>query len=190
MRIIIQFAVAMLAVLATSTFAQEENRSLAGVSVSAQGWIVQTSGPWSKASPRGFFEMEIIPASKGLPCWKSDLRINSREGRQWTIKGIRGSGYFLSDAGRIAVIENLGCHASGMPSRLMVLDLVDGRPLLEREVQVLTDPMLSTDGTRLVYRSKTGVIALDLESLEETSYPIFDLFAAGPNTITASRFWP
>jgi hypothetical protein len=44
----------------------------------------------------------------------------------------------------------------------------------------LSDPMLSTDGSTLVYRSSDGTVVLDLLSFEESLYPRFDLFTLGP----------
>lgn len=180
MRIVIQLIVTLLAASAFSAFAQDEMENSTQISVSAQGRIIQTSSPWFKVSPRGLYEMEITAPSTRFPSLQSDLRVASRDGETWTLRGIQGTGYFISDIGRIAVIGTTCCDASYVPSRLTVYDL-NGRTLDAREVDVMIDPKLSSDGTRLIYRSKTGIFDLDLNSLKETSYPCFDLFAAGPD---------
>jgi len=151
--------------------------SESGRRVSAQGIIRQTASPLIQSSPLGHYRMKIEPIIEGMHRLAANLQIMGKNGTLHRLENIRGHAFFISDAGRLVTIQDFDSNL--VPSRLAVLNL-EGRELAVRLVEVLSDPGLSPDGMRMVYRMRTGVTALNLMSLEAEDYPLYDLFAAGP----------
>jgi murein DD-endopeptidase MepM/ murein hydrolase activator NlpD len=157
--------------------AQSKPGSATGFSVTSQGLIREDSTPWTTTSPAGFYTMTITPVRGDFHYVEADLVVTSAVNQQHRLCSVAGSAFFISDLGRIVAIE--ADHAMAHASRVRILDL-SGRELASMQVDRLSDPLLSTDGSSLLYRSADGTVALDLLSFSESLYPLLDLFAAGP----------
>ena len=157
--------------------AQNRPDTPTGYSVTCQGLIREESAPLTIMSPAGFYTMTISPVRGDFHFLEADLIVNSAVGQQHRLPHVVGNAFFVSDLGRIVAIET--SHPTVQPSRVRVLDL-SGRELTTMQVDRLSDPVLSADGSKLVYRSTDGIVVVDLLSFEETLYPRFDLFVIGP----------
>lgn len=154
-----------------------QDPSLRPVGISCQGLIRRAASPLLRTSPGGTYTMEIMPAQDHPGSMQADIVVTSRGGERRRLVNVRGNGFFVSDAGCIIAFETPDSNVP--PSFLRVFDL-SGRELYAREVSVLSNPALSPDGSRLVYRTRQGIVVLDLATFAEKHYPDLDLFAAGP----------
>lgn len=152
------------------------------VSVTCQGLIRFTQPELTRVSPRGDYSMEILPARGDFNGIEATAIVTSKEGARWRLEDLRGNAFFVSDVGRVITLQTPDSNV--VPTVLTVLGL-DGEILLRVEVPVLSDPALSPDGSRLVYRSAEGIEMLDLRALERTLHPSLDLFAVNAEGLLA-----
>jgi murein DD-endopeptidase MepM/ murein hydrolase activator NlpD len=157
--------------------AQGQQSMSQGFSVSSQGLIRRQIAPLTIVSPAGLYTMRISPVRGDFHYLEADLLVTSAAGQEHRLQQVTGNAFFVSDLGRIIAVET--AHPTVQPSRIRVLDL-SGEVLAALQVDRLSDPALSADGSKLVYRSAPGVVVLDLRSFDETLYPPFNLFAIGP----------
>ena len=154
----------------------------AAPTVTPQGILQPGGGTWTDQSPQGSCRLEVTPLEGDFVRLVSTLRITTRDGTVHELPQVRGQAFLATDAGCVVVIESPDSNA--VPSRLSVIDF-SGRERLLREVSVLTDPAISSDGMYLAYRCVLGVVLLDLRSSDQAIHPNFDLFAAGSDGILA-----
>lgn len=176
------FGLAVLTILATAVATQVLAIDQADYSVSSQGLITDGSPAGTFISPGGAYEMTITPVKGDFHYLEADLLVTSRDGQEWRLREVVGNAFLISDLGRIVAIE--ASHPVVQPSTLEILDLTRNE-LAKIQVNRLTDPILRTDGSALFYRSREGVIELDLEDFNQTVYPVFDLFAVGRDGLLA-----
>lgn len=146
--------------------------------VSAQGLITSDSGPLIIESPLGRCTLVIAPQKSQHCLMESRLEVREKDEESRFIPSVRGNCFLISDLGRIVAIESPDTNA--VPARLEVLDF-RGRRLLVKDIAPVSDPSLSSDGSRLVYRSNGEIHLLDLRTFEERTYPNLALFSAGPD---------
>lgn len=146
--------------------------------VSAEGLITRDEGPLVLQSPLGRFTLLMAPEASQHGLMQSRLEIREQGEESRFIPGVRGNCFFISDLERIVSIEMPDTNA--VPGRLELLDC-NGRRLLVRKLSPVTDPSLSSDGSRLVYRSNGEIHLLDLRTFEERIFPNLAIFCAGPD---------
>ena len=154
--------------------ANPEPRGSLELRASPQGFIRSSA----QTSPRGMYWLTTTPVAADFERMEFAIGITAEDGSRYLIPRVAGSAFLVSDLGRIVAIDTR--DSTVVPSRITVLDL-RGRTLRELDVDVLTDPALSADGTHLAYRERGGVAVLNLRTLEVSTHPGFDLFAAGRN---------
>lgn len=153
--------------------------------VSAQGLITSDDGPLVVQSPLGRYTLVMTPRKSGHCLMESRLEIREEDEESRFIPGVRGNCFFVSDLERIVAIESPDTNAVSV--RLEVLDF-HGRRLLVQDVPPLSDPSLSSDGSRLVYRSNGEIHLLDLRTFEVCTYPNLSTFCTGPDgRLTGTR---
>ncbi|MCK4302880.1 MAG: peptidoglycan DD-metalloendopeptidase family protein [Candidatus Eisenbacteria sp.] len=182
MRWIGLLTLATLTLLAGTATAYFRGPDLDHWSVSCQGLIQDPGTRLLRISPRGTFAMEIVPVQGQAVEPQFNLTVTSRDGKRHELLALHGHAFFISDAGRVVCLETPDSHV--LPSVLRVIDL-HGRALHVQEVDILSNPQLSSDGLSFVFRTRNGTIALDLVTFEEVRYPVLDLFAAGPAGLLA-----
>jgi murein DD-endopeptidase MepM/ murein hydrolase activator NlpD len=151
-------------------------------SVSAQG-IFQTAGPHlSQVSPGGTYQMVIVPLKVGFDRIRADLEVTSPDGVLHRIRDIQGNGFFLSDLGRVVVLETE--ELSSIPSLVRVYDL-SGTVLWKGTISAPRNPVLSNNGRFFACGEHEGTVVLDLASFRIAHYSRMDLSAVGPDGILA-----
>ncbi len=148
--------------------------------LTAQGLFSPRSG--QAVSPQGNYRMEFTLSAAPENRLLAEVTVTDPRGRTWALHGIPGPALFLSDLGRVAALETF--DPPEIPGRLRIYDL-DGRLLREESLPVATDPVLSPDGTRILCRTLEGVADLDLATGARRLYPVYALFAAGPDGAVA-----
>ncbi len=141
--------------------------------VSADGW---------QASPAGGYAWRLGAARGGPHALRLDVEVRDASGRVTSLRDLPGEVVFVSREGRVVTVE--GGEGVPVPSIVHVFD-IDGAERWSRVVTALTDPVMSSDGAALVYRTRTGVERLDLSDAAVIELPRFDRFAAGAGGRTA-----
>lgn len=156
----------------------------------SHGALHAAQGPM-EVSPQGLFPapstinhqnahgwtLEVTPIAADLTYIESDLRLTSPNGEVRLLPGVAGTGFLVSKFGQVIATE--ATHADSVPVRVRVYG-PDGQVQIERRVQGLTDPALSSDGDELVLRTRKATAVLDLASLEIRQFPRYAEFAVGP----------
>ncbi|MBD3162999.1 MAG: peptidoglycan DD-metalloendopeptidase family protein [Candidatus Eisenbacteria bacterium] len=137
-----------------------------------------SASPEIVRSPAGTATMEILPTGGDFHRIVADLRITTARGEETLLRQIEGTAFLISDVGRVVVLTT--DHPRDVPSRIRVYDL-DGRIVDRFRCFAMTDPALSSDGARLAYRTREGVLLRDLRTGETIRHPNLAPFAAGPD---------
>lgn len=154
--------------------------------VSPQGILLDQADSSIHLSPGRSARLRVESLRGGDQQHLANLHVSTSTGAGFTLAAVRGNGFLISDVGRVVVLETT--HSNRVPTRLTLLDL-QGRVLDERLVEVLSDARLSTDGARLAYRCRTGLVVVDLRSLAETRFDNLDLFRVdGRGRLAGVRF--
>lgn len=121
--------------------------------------------------------LEVTPVAADFTYIESDLRLASPDGQVRLLSGVAGTGFLVSSEGQIIASE--ATHSEAVPVRVRVLS-PEGQVQLERKILGFTDPVLSSDGDQLVFRTRNHTAVLDLASLQATEYPRYAAYAVGP----------
>jgi hypothetical protein len=178
MKRIALIALVALAVQAEAFVAAGDDHAGRMYEVSCQGFIRPAGSLHLQISPGGTHAMQIMPVQEGYAHLAATLTITARNGASHRLAGLRGNAFFVSDVGRVITLEIPDSNVP--PTILTVFDLA-GRELCTRSVAGLCTPVLSSDGGHLAYRTREGIVLLDLITLAETRYPAMAPFAAGPD---------
>jgi murein DD-endopeptidase MepM/ murein hydrolase activator NlpD len=169
-------------VVAVSIVLSAAAAAAAAPTVTSQGMIVRGGGPFTRTSPLGTARIDVRPGADRNGRLLASIVATDALGASASFDGIPGAAFFASDVGRVVAIEP--SEANGAPGVVRVLDL-ETREVASFTRAGLTDPSLSSDGARLVYRTRDSVEVVDLVSLERSAYPRFGAFAGGPRGLVA-----
>ena len=152
------------------------------LTVSAEGILQSGASPLHRISPRGAYRMQIVPVQVGFDQMRADLVVTSTGQAPRRIAGVQGNGFFISDLGRVVVLE--AAESNAMASALRVYEL-DGTLVWTGTVFAPRDPALSPDGRYLACGDREGTLVLDLDAFSTRHAPKFDLFAVGEGGVVA-----
>ncbi len=167
----------LLAILAASLAAPPAE----ALQVNAQGLLIDGSTSLARISPLGTATLRIEPLKADADRCLADLAIEAG-GQPYRLSSQEGNGFFISDVGRLVLIDTP--ETAALPGVIRVLDFT-GAELLRREVYGPIDPQLSPDGTWFACGSRDGVVQLNLRSGRTYVHPALTLFATGPDGVLA-----
>jgi murein DD-endopeptidase MepM/ murein hydrolase activator NlpD len=154
----------------------------AAILAGPQGILESASPDGWRESPAGGYAWRIRAARGGPHALRLEIEARDASGRVMSLRDLPGQAVFVSREGRVVTVE--GGEGMVAPSVVHVFE-IDGTERWSRVVAALTDPVLSSDGTALVYRTHTCVERLDLADAAVIELPRFLRFAAGTDGRTA-----
>lgn len=138
---------------------------------------VSCQGVFERTNP-GPYRLEIQTRAQGLDVTGATLRITDPRGGIHEIRQIPGMDFFVGANGRIVALERP--ETDVIESRMVIYDL-EGRRLHARDIAAPYDPALSADAMALVLRDTSGGLRIDLNTFDESRFPSYEIFAAGPD---------
>jgi len=139
--------------------------------ISCQGMIFQDNRNASELS----WNVSVVDAS-GEP-FLARVDVFQPDGSRRHVYA-RGDAFFVSDLGLVIAVQSP--EARALPGRIAVRD-INGADLWESEIEGLSCPVLSADGTWLAYLDGSGTSVLDLTTLTARSYERLFPFAVSPD---------
>ncbi|MBN1553026.1 M23 family metallopeptidase [bacterium] len=147
------------------------------VSVSDQGYIRVADGKMFCSSSGTYrFQPEFAPVS--LHCWNISGILYGPDDFSRRLPPYPANGMLLSDQGFVVYI--LTPETDIRPSEITITDFT-GIIQYHVFVEGFTNPVFSSDGSMLLYRNSSNVVALNLITRAATTYPKYDAYAVSPD---------
>ncbi len=174
-------AIALLAWPALTLTAGAAPEAPLALQVSSQGRFGDQAPLLERTSPLGTATLVIEPRSADGAHCVADLMIESQGARARLCRQ-EASEFLISDVGYLVLID--GPDAEALPSVLRVVDF-SGAEVWRAAAVGLTDPQLAPDGAYLAYRTRGGLVQLDLRAQRAWFYPHAAIFALGADGLLA-----
>lgn len=174
-RVFVRVLSACLASLVWATLASAEVR------VSSEGFLRPTTPALTQTSPGGL-TLRVLPSEVGFDQFRADVEVTAPDGRLHRLAGLQGNGFFISDLGRVVVLET--AESNALPSALRVYDLA-GRLTWECPLDAPAHAIQSPDGRYFACATRAGTAVLDLLTRTVTRYPRLDLLIVGNDGLLA-----
>jgi murein DD-endopeptidase MepM/ murein hydrolase activator NlpD len=149
--------------------------------VSSEGYLLSAT-PALTRTTEGGLTLRTIPVEVGFDQFRADVEVTAADGTVHRVRGLRGNGFFVSDLGRVIVLET--AESSAYPSALRVYDL-SGALDWECPLDAPANPVQSPSGRYLACAVRDGSVVLDFASHTITRAPHLDLLAVANDGMLA-----